>query len=187
MTDTPDVDAAAFEERGLPGSLVVHVDFARRIKREFFTQEERAVEATKQMATLSVRLTAENEQHTQTKALLEKQKAHSLALQNLLAAVCVGKPPVADPAAPEHSKLAAEHHARYLTAEAKRIASERSYEASVNDERRLWNEKLAAMEARMEEIEKERRLATELTVLQEHLAAIEEHIRCILPTEVKDA
>ena len=186
MTDTPDVDAAAFEEHGLPGSLVVHVDFARRIKREFLALGETIRAGTTENLQLQTRLAQLQADKDELTKMFDKQKAHSLALQTLLAAICEGKPPTAQPAAPEHSKLAAEHHKRLLAAEAKRAAEIREVDANMADERRIWSEKFTAMETRVEKVESERRLATELTVLQEHLAAIEEHIRCILPAEVKD-
>lgn len=197
-TDTPDVDSAAFEERGLPGSLVVHVDFARRLRREANEAAQTIESLKKDFNKTSGMLATEITAHEGTKALLEKQKSHSLALQRIVEAICTGKPCPDEPAAPEQDKLGKAFHKKLMQQEANRLHDEADAQRALADERRVAAEKLAAakeesvrLAAQMIETslhdDESVSYAAEVEAFTEELHSIVSRLGVYLPAELQPA
>jgi len=161
MSDTPEIDKIVFEERGLPGSQVVHVDAARRLQREANSLRDELEEEVAAGVRLKLALADAEELQAKTAQMLEKQKMYSIALQNIIAALCYDKPPPNEAAAPEQTKLAAGFHKRQLQDEANRIAEAGRQDRALADERRVnkehidaWTEKFERLSALYSELEK---------------------------------
>ena len=84
MSDTPEVDAAARPENGVPGSVVVQVDFARRIARSQQEAEKKLAEAEKKLATQEASLGSMRTLQATAEQNLAKQIDHARALQELI-------------------------------------------------------------------------------------------------------
>jgi hypothetical protein len=88
MTTTPRTDEAAFEERGMPGSLVVHIDFSRRLELEVSGLKESLTGCTNTIARQQSMLDGANAREQEHTQMFAVQKNFSAALQDLLISVC---------------------------------------------------------------------------------------------------
>ena len=160
MSDTPEVDSVAYEERGMPGSLVVHVDIARRAAREAAAVAEKLEAAKAEITRLIAAETARSVELHESRAGLEKNRSYSRALQQLIEDLTSGKSPTAQPLALDHSRYVLDYAKGLAAKEAKRgqLAEQQAYAAS--EERRIAAERLAAVTGKLEA------MTAHVTVLQ---------------------
>ena len=88
MTDTPETDAAARDEHGLPGSRVVQVDASRRIERGRSVAEASITQLQQKLKLAREALLQAAELTDERKLALEKQMIYSVQLHQLLMFAC---------------------------------------------------------------------------------------------------
>lgn len=123
-TDTPEVDAAAYEERGLPGSQVVHADFARRIARDCNQAHEDIEILTREVDREKGKLEIEQAAHEATKKNLETSLNHAADVSEILDNLCAGLSLPEVKHAPEALQWAQDFRKRGEVAEAARLKAE---------------------------------------------------------------
>ena len=87
-TDTPEIDAAVFQEHGRPGSAVVQADFARRIQRELNGKLKLIDSLNAIINELNERINGFNKDQLELKASLKTSLDHGVALQLIIETLC---------------------------------------------------------------------------------------------------
>jgi len=174
MSDTPEIDALAYEERGLPGSMVVHVDVARKEARKV-AELQATIES---LNTAAIKLNAklgDAANAAQAQAVsLAKSQACVIALQELIKAFVVGEElPPSVLAVDQRNLLNAYRDRVVATTQELRSALADEIDTAADQLRRA-REAAERQELRISEAERNATFAQELTVLQEELSTIKD-------------